>query len=99
MNYAFWALYTAVILSVDLEPTFLLNILLQSLSPVDGSIKSKVASVSLRQHEAALIGSRIYDVMFEDRSSNAGTNLVLGKFLLMTCQDRVQSKPGSFCNF
>lgn len=83
------SLNIAVILSVDLESAFL--------APVDGSIKSKVASVSLRQREAALIGSRIYDEMLEDRSSNAG-NLVLGKFLLMTCQDSVQSKPGSFCN-
>lgn len=34
--------------------------------------------------------------MFENRSSNAGTKLVLRKFLLVTCQGSIQNKPSSF---
>lgn len=34
--------------------------------------------------------------MFENRSSNADTKLVLGEFLLMACQGIIQNKPSSF---
>lgn len=73
--------------------------LLWSLSPVDSYTKSNIARVSLRQHKAALIWSRICHQMFENRSSNPGTKLVLGKILLMTCQGSIQNNPSSFHMF